>query len=487
MGRDATKAAGNPWYQARKKAAEYDDRLCSRESAAEQLGMSVSSLADAELGNTKFMPVDKAVLMADRYNAPWLLNHYCLNECPIGCRHSLSDEVVGIDRVTVKLLKSLKTEQLGEVKDTLLDIAADGKITADEKPALQEVLTYLDDLAKTVSELKTIGEMALNEDGDAHGSKYASAVIAVAVGELGYVEKASNSQLDSKTANPGSANWTKYARDFDEKYPKWYNGKKNGYEWCDMFVDWCFVTAFGYENALRLLCQPERSCGAGCTWSAKYYKQKGQFFTSNPQVGDQIFFGTSIDNCTHTGLVEKADSSKVYTIEGNTSNKCARRSYALNSAKIVGYGRPKYDGAGTTTPVTPTKPSAGGQTSGADYKIGDIVQFNGKTHYVSSQAMNGVPCKPGKAKVTSIAKGAKHPYHLVNQGGGCTVYGWVNAADIGADSGAEQAAYTVVAGDSLWGIAQKRLGNGNRYKEIMTLNGLSSTVIRPGQKLKLPS
>lgn len=172
MGRDATKAAGNPWYQARKKAAEYDDRLCSRESAAEQLGMSVSSLADAELGNTKFMPVDKAVLMADRYNAPWLLNHYCLNECPIGCRHSLSDEVVGIDRVTVKLLKSLKTEKLGDVKDTLLDIAADGKITEDEKPALQEVLTYLDDLAKTVSELKTIGEMALNEDGDAHGSKY---------------------------------------------------------------------------------------------------------------------------------------------------------------------------------------------------------------------------------------------------------------------------------------------------------------------------
>lgn len=44
MGRDATKAAGNPWYQARKKAAEYDDRLCSRESAAEQLGMSVPKL-----------------------------------------------------------------------------------------------------------------------------------------------------------------------------------------------------------------------------------------------------------------------------------------------------------------------------------------------------------------------------------------------------------------------------------------------------------
>lgn len=82
MGRDATKAAGNPWYQARKKAAEYDDRLCSRESAAEQLGMSVSSLADAELGNTKFMPVDKAVLMADRYNAPVAAEPLLLERVP---------------------------------------------------------------------------------------------------------------------------------------------------------------------------------------------------------------------------------------------------------------------------------------------------------------------------------------------------------------------------------------------------------------------
>ena len=84
--------------------------------------------------------------------------------------------------------------------------------------------------------------------------------------------------------------------------------------------------------------------------------------------------------------------------------------------------------------------------------------------------MNGVPCKPGKAKVTSIAKGAKHPYHLVNQGGGCTVYGWVNAADIGADSGAEQAVYTVVAGDSLWGPTQVK----PRRAWIRSLAGLGS-------------
>lgn len=166
MGRDATKAAGNPWYEARKRAAEYDDRLSSREGAAERLGMSVSSVADAELGLTKCMPVDKAVLMADLYNAPHLLNYYCLHECPIGCRQSISDEVLDIDRVTVKLLKNLKVNQLTEMKDKLLDIAEDGIISNDEKPDLREILEYLDKLAKTVSELKTIGQMALNGGGE---------------------------------------------------------------------------------------------------------------------------------------------------------------------------------------------------------------------------------------------------------------------------------------------------------------------------------
>ncbi len=82
--------------------------------------------------------------MADLYNAPQLLNYYCLNECPIGCRQSLSDKVLSIDRVTVKLLKSLKVDELNEVKDMLVDIAADG-IISDEENGSQE---------RTISEIK---------------------------------------------------------------------------------------------------------------------------------------------------------------------------------------------------------------------------------------------------------------------------------------------------------------------------------------------
>lgn len=191
------------------------------------------------------------------------------------------------------------------------------------------------------------------------GGCNAAKVLAVAVAEIGYKEKKSNAQLDDKTANAGSGNYTKYARDFDQKYPRWYNGKKNGYAWCDMFVDWCFLTAYGYENALRLLCQPEKSAGAGCTYSLRYYKNKGQFHTSGPKPGDQIFFGTSLDNSTHTGIVEKVTAQKVYTIEGNTSDQVARRNYALSNSRILGYGRPAYDAVQTTAPapvVTPTTP-----------------------------------------------------------------------------------------------------------------------------------
>lgn len=174
------------------------------------------------------------------------------------------------------------------------------------------------------------------------------------------MEKASNASLDSSTANAGTANYTKYARDLDA-IPNFYNGKKNGYAWCDVFVDWCFVKAYGAEAALKLTCQPEKSAGAGCKYSAQYYKNKGQFHTS-PKVGDQIFF-TSNGSVSHTGIVYKVDSSKVYTIEGNTSGASGvvangggvcKKSYSLSSSRIHGYGRPAYD-VGSVKVETPVE------------------------------------------------------------------------------------------------------------------------------------
>lgn len=47
--------------------------------------------------------------------------------------------------------------------------------------------------------------------------------------------------------------------------------------------------------------------------------------------------------------------------------------------------------------------------------------------------------------------------------------------------------YTVVKGDSWWKIAQKTLGNGNKYKELMLFNGITNTSLRVGQKIKIPA
>lgn len=192
----------------------------------------------------------------------------------------------------------------------------------------------------------------------------AAKVIAIAEAEVGYLEKASNAKLDDKTANAGSANYTKYARDLDA-ISGFYSGKKNGYAWCDMFVDWCFVQAFGLEIGRDLLCQTGKIYGAGCGMSASYYKEKGQFHESGPKAGDQIFFWDSKKtSVAHTGLVYKVDSSRVYTIEGNTSSTpgvvanggCVRKkSYSLSYARIYGYGRPAYEDNTTDTTVETKK------------------------------------------------------------------------------------------------------------------------------------
>jgi ribosomal protein L24 len=177
-------------------------------------------------------------------------------------------------------------------------------------------------------------------------------VIALAQSEVGYLEKKTNDQLDDKTANAGSNNYTKYARDLDN-IGDFYNGKKNGYAWCDVFVDWLFVQCFGVDNALDLLCASRKSSGAGCTYSLNYFIAKNQYHTrkEKPEVGDQIFFG-SVGNSNHTGIVYKVDDTYVYTIEGNTSGAsgvisngggvCAKQ-YLRTLTNIAGYGRPAYN------------------------------------------------------------------------------------------------------------------------------------------------
>ncbi len=164
-------------------------------------------------------------------------------------------------------------------------------------------------------------------------------LIKIAEKEIGYLEKKSNSDLDSKTGNAESANYTKYARDL---YPA-----LQGQPWCDMFVDWCFVQAFGEIKARQLI---GGGFSAYTPTSAQYYKNKGQYHKNDPQPGDQIFFRGNQRIC-HTGIVAKVEGGTVHTIEGNTSGASGviangggvcKKVYPIGYFSIDGYGRPDW-------------------------------------------------------------------------------------------------------------------------------------------------
>ena len=158
MGKGPINENNNVYFKARKKAAAYNERLYSREGAAELLGISVSTLADYELGNTKVVPVDKVVLMADLYNSPELITGYCMRECPVHGFLPLSTEEKSIQGIALRLLKRFNENELEHMKEDLIDITEDGLISEDEVPRLKAILEGLDVMAETISEMKIVGE-----------------------------------------------------------------------------------------------------------------------------------------------------------------------------------------------------------------------------------------------------------------------------------------------------------------------------------------
>lgn len=174
----------------------------------------------------------------------------------------------------------------------------------------------------------------------------------------------------------GDNNWNKYAEIMD-KVKDFYNGIKQNQPYCDIWYDCGCYVCYGREAALYLTCQPEKSCGAGCKFSAQYYQAKGRFFKSGPETADQIFFGSGWDNVWHTGMVVEVSDTHVTTIEGNTSDQVAKRVYKLDDPSIFGYGRPRWGEA----PASAQKPAE--ITHYYDVKL-PLLQIGDKGPYVKT-------------------------------------------------------------------------------------------------------
>ena len=122
-----------------------------------------------------------------------------------------------------------------------------------------------------------------------------------------------------------------------DTYWSWYGFTKRE-EWCACFVSWC-ADQCGYIEAGVI---PKFSlCSAGMEW----FESRGQFMDGSyvPTSGDLVFFDWGNDGSVdHVGIVESVVDGTVHTIEGNSGDKVARRSYPIGYAKIVGYGVPAY-------------------------------------------------------------------------------------------------------------------------------------------------
>ncbi|MBO1085436.1 lysozyme family protein [Enterococcus mundtii] len=121
-----------------------------------------------------------------------------------------------------------------------------------------------------------------------------------------------------------------------EKYWQWY-GFEGRVEWCAIFVSWV-ADQVGYLNQEKII------KSANCLQMINWLTEKGNYKKASenyhPQPGDLIFFdwnggGTGKD---HVGIVEFTDGNIIQTIEGNTADKVARRTYFINDPSISGYG-----------------------------------------------------------------------------------------------------------------------------------------------------
>ena len=212
---------------------------------------------------------------------------------------------------------------------------------------------------KCVEFIKTYAQYPEREDGDTTMSYDVQRVLDVAFGEVGYMEKRSNKDLDSKTGNAGSNNYTKYGRDLMKALPEYGDTYGLNYQWCDQFVDWCFLVAYGKSAAKKLLID----WSAYTPTSAGYFKKAGRY-DRTPSIGAPIFFRNSERIC-HTGIVYNYDGKYVYTVEGNTNNGEAvisnggmvcKKSYLRSNSRIDGYGHPDF---GTAEPAVDMSIAAG--------------------------------------------------------------------------------------------------------------------------------
>ena len=153
MGRASTKENKNRYQLIREELG------LSREKASELLEI-ISPERLEKIENERSEPhPDEVLLMSQRYKKPSLCNYYCSNQCPIGQEYVPEVQVKELSSIVLEMLASLNS--VHRQKDRLIEIAADGKISADEVDDFIAIQEELERISITVETLQLWSERML--------------------------------------------------------------------------------------------------------------------------------------------------------------------------------------------------------------------------------------------------------------------------------------------------------------------------------------
>ena len=150
MGRLSTKDNKTPFQLSR------EDLGYSREKASEELKW-ISAERIEKIENEKSLPhPDEVLAMSVTYKNPRLCNHYCANLCPIGQEYVPEIKVKDLSQIVLEMLASLNSIQ--KRKERLIEITADGVISADEISDFVHIQEELERISITVETLQLWSE-----------------------------------------------------------------------------------------------------------------------------------------------------------------------------------------------------------------------------------------------------------------------------------------------------------------------------------------
>lgn len=115
-----------------------------------------------------------------------------------------------------------------------------------------------------------------------------------------------------------------------QKYGAWYG--RNGVAWCAIFVSWV-----ASHTGVPVSIMPHTYAAVGQFWD--WGKAKGIFKAKSsgyiPRPGDLMIQKSG--GASHIGIVVSATGAQFHTVEGNSGDRVARRTYRYNDSKLTGF------------------------------------------------------------------------------------------------------------------------------------------------------